>query len=313
MTLTNVYLGQNEHAGTHEAVPDPRNADIEIYVNGEFFPRSEAKVSVYDSGFMVGDGIWEGIRYHNGSFLLLEEHLERLIATSKDVGLTIGLNRDELASILQSVVDHNNMTTDVHIRLMITRGTKKSPSQHPGLVIGGPTVVVIPEYKRPDPEVKEHGIRLATSAVRRPPQDSLNQNWNCHSKMHEVVALLEAIKYGADEALMLDSNGAVATCNSVNFFMVRHEEIWTSTGEFCLNGITRGVLIDLARQEGLVVHETDFTPEDVKAADEAFVTGTFGGLTPVRSLDGVNIGDTFPGPISLRLTAAYAKLVEDVT
>ena len=254
MTLTNEYLGENEHAGTHEAVPDPRNADIEIYINGEFFPRSEAKVSVYDSGFMVGDGIWEGIRYHNGSFLLLEEHLDRLLETAQDVGLAIGVDRNGLRAILQSVVDHNNMTTDVHIRLMITRGTKKSPSQHPGLVVGGATIVVIAEYKRPDPEVKQIGIRLATSSVRRPPQNSLNQNWNCHSKLHEVVALLEAIKAGADEALMLDSNGAVATCNSVNFFMVRNGDVWTSAGEFCLNGITRGVLIDLARQAGLTVH-----------------------------------------------------------
>lgn len=313
MTLTNNYLGEQQHAGTHEAVPDPRNADIEIYINGEFFPRSEAKVSVYDSAFMVGDGIWEGIRYHNGTFLLLEEHLDRLLVTADQVGLVLGVDRTELTEILQSVVDHNNMTTDAHIRLMISRGTKKSPSQHPGLVVGGPTIVIIAEYKRPDPDVKDQGVRLATSQVRRPSQNSLNQNWNCHSKLHEVVALLEAIKLGADEALMLDQNGAVATCNSVNFFMVKDGEVWTSTGEFCLNGITRGVLIDLARREGYTVHEADFSRDDVLAADEAFVTGTFGGLTPVRSLDGADIGPAFPGPVSQQLTAAYAQLVAQVT
>ena len=302
----------SRNAGTHESVPDPRNADILIYVDGDFYPRAEAKVSVYDSGFMVGDGIWEGIRYHEGTFLLLAEHLDRLFDTADQVGLDIGTDRAGITEILQSVMDINKMTTDVHVRLMITRGTKKSPSQHPGLVVGGPTIVVIAEYKRPDPDIKAAGVTLFTSQVRRPSQDSLNQNWNCHSKLHEVVALLEAIKHGADEALMLDHNGYVATCNSVNFFMVRDGEVWTSVGESCLNGITRGALIALSHQQGLSVHEADFTVADVLAADEAFVTGTFGGLTPVRSLDGHEIGPVFPGPISRLLTEAYAQLVEQI-
>lgn len=303
----------SRNAGTHESVPDPRNRDILIYIDGEFYPRSEAKISVYDSGFMVGDGIWEGIRYHEGRFLLLDEHLDRLFDTADQVGLDIGTNRSGITEILQAVMDRNNMFTDVHVRLMITRGTKKSPSQHPGLVVGGATIVVIAEYKRPDPNIKAAGISLFTSSVRRPSQDSLNQNWNCHSKLHEVVALLEALKHDADEALMLDQKGNVATCNSVNFFMVRNGEVWTSTGESCLNGITRGALIALATQEGLVVHEADFTVADVLAADEAFVTGTFGGLTPVISLDGHKIGEAFPGPISTQLTRAYAQLVEQVS
>lgn len=300
-----------EKAGTHEALPDARNDDIEIYINGEFFPRAEARVSVYDSGFMIGDGIWEGLRYHRGRFLYLDEHLDRLTRTAGEVGLDLGMSRAELAAALQATVDRNHMETGAHVRLMVTRGVKKTPSQHPSLVVSGPTVVIIAEYKTADPAIQERGVALVTSAVERPSPRSLDQRWNSHSKLHEVVALLQALEAGSDEALMLDPTGAVATCNSTNFFMVRNGEVWTSTGEYCLNGITRGAVLALCEEAGIVAHQAAFGVADVYAAEEAFVTGTFGGVTPVRSVD--DHAMPAPGPVTARLMALYAEAVEAAT
>lgn len=299
--------------GTHVSLPDDRNASVVVYVNGAFVPRDEASVSVFDSAFLVGDGVWEGLRLHNGRFPHLEHHLDRLFATADAVGLDIERTREELVAILEEVVHRNVMHTDVHIRLMVSRGTKKTPSQDPRLVVGGPTIVVIAEHKVADPAVAAQGINLFTASVRRPPPDTLDQRWNCHSKLHEVVALLQAIDAGADEALMLDTNGHVATCNATNFFIVVDGEVWTSTGEHCLNGITRRLVIELAGAAGLVARVLDFTLEAVHAADEAFVTGTFGALTPVRRVDGVPIGDADgAGPITRRLSELYrAALDED--
>lgn len=300
-------------AKTHQATPDERNATVEIYINGEFFPRHEAKVSVFDSGFLVGDGVWEGIRLHKGVFVHLDRHLERLFEGASAIGLEIGMSRSQVEAALRATVDRNQMTTDVHVRLMITRGVKKTPAQHPDLVVGGPTVVIIAEHKKSDPAVTSAGISLFTSTVRRPPPDTLDQRLNCHSKLHEVVALIQALNAGADEALMLDTNGAVATCNSTNFFIVRSGEVWTSTGLYCLNGVTRRLVLELAAAEGVAAHERDFSLTDVYAADESFVTGTFGGLTPVVSVDGRIIGQGGPGPVTARLTAAYRQAIEAST
>ncbi len=300
-----------KNAGTHEALPDPRNESIEIYINGEFFPRAEAKVSVYDSAFMIGDGIWEGLRYHDGRFLYLDQHLDRLFRTAAEVGLDLGMDRSGVTAALQATVDHNGMETGAHVRLMVTRGTKKTPSQHPGLVISGPTIVIIAEYKAADPAVKERGVALVTSTVERPSPRSLDQRWNSHSKLHEVVALLQALEAGADEALMLDPTGAVATCNSTNFFIVRNGEVWTSSGEYCLNGITRAAVLQLCETAGIVTREQPFSVDDVHTADEAFVTGTFGGLTPVRSVDGHDL--PVPGPVTARLADLYAQAVAEAT
>jgi branched-chain amino acid aminotransferase len=296
--------------GTHEAVPDPRNEHVLVYVNGEFLPRAEAKVSVFDSAFLVGDGVWEGIRLHEGTFVHLDRHLDRLFASAKGVHLDIGKTREEITDILHETVQRNDMTTDVHVRLMISRGTKKTPSQDPRLVIDGPTIVVTAEHKIADPTVTREGISLFTAAVRRPPPDTIDQKWNCHSKIHEVVALIQALEAGADEALMLDPNGNVATCNATNFFIVRSGEVWTSTGEYCLNGITRGLVIELARSLDLPVYERPFSLTDVYSADEAFVTGTFGALTPVVDVDGRTIGAGNPGPVTARLSAAHRAAIE---
>jgi branched-chain amino acid aminotransferase len=296
---------------THSAVHDPRNDSVQIYINGEFFPRDEARISVFDSGYLVGDGIWDGMRFHQGSFIHIERHLDRLFSNAAAIDLDIGMTREEVAAALWATVERNNMESDVHVRLMITRGDKKTPSQHPANTVGGPNVVIIAEHKVASPEVAAGGIKLFTSTVRRPGPDVLDQKLNCHSKLHEVIALIQAMKAGADEALMLDVNGAVATCNATNFFIVRRGEVWTSTGQYCLNGITRGLVIELCRAEDIPVFERDFSLTDVYSADESFVTGTFGGLTPVTEVDGRLIGGgVVPGPMTSRLTGLLRAAIE---
>lgn len=298
---------------THQAIPDDRNADVQIYINGEFFARDEAKISVFDSGFLVGDGVWEGIRLHHGTFAFLDRHLDRLFAGAAAIDLDIGLDRAGVAAALRETVDRNDMDDNVHVRLMITRGDKSTPSQHPGNVIGGPNIVIIAEHKKADRSIRDNGISLFTATVRRPPPDTLDQRLNCHSKLHEVIALIQATKAGADEALMLDPTGAVATCNATNFFVIQDGEVWTSTGHYNLHGITRGMVLEVARAAGIPAHEAPFSLTDVYAADESFVTGTFGALTPVIEVDGRTIGDGRPGPMTARLQELYdAAVAADV-
>jgi branched-chain amino acid aminotransferase len=301
--------------GTHEALPDERNEDVLVYINGEFYRRGEAKISVFDSGFLVGDGVWEGIRLHDGEFAFLDLHLDRLFEGAKAIDLDIGMTREEITEALRETVRRNGMegSSGVHVRLMVTRGDKKTPSQDPRLVVGGPNVVIIAEHKLADPGVREQGVRLFTSTVRRPPPDTLDQRLNCHSKLHEVVALVQALKAGADEALMLDPTGAVATCNATNFFVVRRGEVWTSTGHYSLNGITRRMVIELCQASDIPVSERPFSLADVYGADEAFVTGTFGGITPVVEVDGRRIGTGERGELTARLTDLYAKAVAEAT
>ncbi|MDP6964547.1 MAG: aminotransferase class IV [Acidimicrobiales bacterium] len=294
---------------THSAIVDPRNENVKIYINGNFHSRENAQISVFDSGFLVGDGIWEGLRLHNGKIAFLDRHLDRLFAGASAVHLDIGLNREELIDALLETVEINEMTDDVHIRVMITRGNKKTPSQHPSNVIGGPNIVIIAEHKVADPSVSQEGITLFTVTVRRPPPDTLDQRLNCHSKLHEVIALIQAIEAGADEALMLDPTGAVATCNATNFFIIRNKEVWTSTGEYCLNGITRELVIEIARNNGMKAFEKPFSLTDVYSADEAFVTGTFGGLTPVTQVDGRKIADGRIGNTTMLLQDLYKEAV----
>ncbi len=301
------------YRGTHEAVPDERNLHILIYVNGELVPRAEAKISVFDSGFLVGDGVWEGLRLHHDTFVFLDEHLDRLYQGAKAIALDIGLTRAELTAALWQTVRANDMHDGVHVRLMITRGLKKTPSQDPRLTIGGPTIVIIAEHKQANPAVFQRGVRLFTSTIRRPPPDTLDPKLNCHSKLHEVMALNQAIQAGADEALMLDIHGAVSTCNATNFFIVVKGQVWTSTGQHCLNGITRKKIIAQCRAEDLPVFERDFSLVDVYAADEAFVTGTFGGLTPAVEVDGRPIGDGGPGALTRRLRDLYLAEIERST
>ena len=301
------------YRGTHDAVPDERNAQVLIYLNGELVPRAEAKISVFDSGFLVGDGVWEGLRLHHDVFVFLDEHLDRLYQGAKAIMLDIGLTREEITEALYRTVRANDMHDHVHVRLMITRGIKKTPSQDPRLTIGGPTIVIIAEHKQANPAALTHGVRLFTSTIRRPPPDTLDQKLNCHSKLHEVMALNQAIQAGADEALMLDTHGAVSTCNATNFFIVVKGQVWTSTGQHCLNGITRKKIIEVCRAQNIPVFEKDFSLIDVYAADEAFVTGTFGGLTPVTDVDGHPIGLSWPGELTRRLREFYLAEIERST
>ena len=294
--------------GTHDYVDDPRNAAIQISVNGKLHPRAEARVSVFDSGFILGDGVWEGLRVHDGGLPFLDLHLDRLYEGAKTIDMDIGLSRAELTQRLLDTLRANKMREGVHIRLMVTRGLKATPYQDPRVTIGPATVVIIPEYKQPLPKTVEQGIRLHTVHVRRAHPDTLDPKLNSHSKLNDIMACIQAAKAGADEALMLDPQGFVATCNSTHFFIVRKGEVWTSSGKYCLGGITRGNVLRLCREEGIAAFEKDFSLTDVYGADEAFVTGTFAGLVPVTEVDGRSIGPR--GPMVKHLQGLYMELVK---
>jgi branched-chain amino acid aminotransferase len=300
--------------GTHDYADDPRNDDVLVYVNGELKPRAQAVVSVFDAGFVLGDGVWEGLRVHRGHPVFLARHLDRLYEGAKALALDIGRTRDELTAALYETLRANGMTDGVHVRLMVTRGVKRTPYQDPRVTVGPATVVMIPEHKEPLPEVVERGIRLFTVHVRRPYPDVLDPKLNVHSKLNDIMACIQATAAGADEALMLDPHGFVATCNSTHFFVVRRGELWTSSGAYCLGGITRATVLRVAREAGMTAVERQFSLTDVYGADEAFVTGTFAGLVPVREVDGRAIGDPGGGrPVIARLRELYAAAVaEDV-
>jgi branched-chain amino acid aminotransferase len=294
--------------GTHEFVDDPRNAAIRIYVNGELKPRAEAVVSVFDSGFVLGDGVWEGLRVHAGRIAFLDQHLDRLYEGAKAIDLDIGLTRDELTRALYRTLAANGMSEHAHIRLMVTRGVKRTPYQDPRMTIGPATIVIIPEYKNPKPETLERGIRLFTVHVRRGAPDVQDTKLNSHSKLNCITACIQATKAGADEALMLDPHGFVATCNSTHFFVVRKGEVWTSTGMYCLGGITRANVLRVCHENGIPAFEKSFSLTDVYGADEAFVTGTFAGVAPVVEIDGRKIS-AGRGPMVERLQKLYRELI----
>ncbi len=296
--------------GTHNAIEDPRNEEIFISINGEFFKRNEAKISVFDSGYLVGDGIWEGFRLKKGKLIFIKEHLNRLWQSAKAVHMNFPFTKEELVEQVWSILNKNKMTDGVHVRLMVTRGIKKTPSQDPRLTISGPNVVIIPEYKKADETTKKKGITLFTSTIRRGSPDYLDPRLNCHSKLHEVQALIQAIEAGYDEALMLDINGFVSTCNATNFFMVKNGEVWTSTGEYCMNGITRGNIIRVCQENGIPVYQKNFSLFEVYDADECFVTGSFGGVTPVTKIDGREIENRQNWSMSLKLSELYEQLVQ---
>ena len=272
-------------ASTHDYVKDSRNDNIKIYINGEYYHRSEAKISVFDSGFLLGDGVWEGIRLHNNKLIHLETHIDRLFVGAKSIAMEIHLSKEEIINAIWSTLKENNMRSDTHIRLIVSRGIKSTPYQHPKVTISTPTIVIIPEYKKPNKDVIDKGIRLVSVQTRR---DSAVQDpkINSLSKMNCISACIEAESLGAEEGLMLDPHGFVSTCNSTNFFIVVNNDIWTSTGEYCLNGVTRGTIINLCKENNITVYEKNFLIQDVYNADEAFVTGTFAGVIPVIEIDG---------------------------
>ncbi len=303
-------------SGTQDYVGDPRNDDVLISVDGTLVHRDDAKVSVFDSGFVLGDGIWEGLRLIEGKLAFLDAHLDRLYDGAKMLMIDIGLERKALVARLFDCLEANGMTDGVHIRLMVTRGKKRSPYQDPRLTIGAATVVIIPEWKLPKPEMYAKGIDLFTVHVRRTGPLDQDPKLNSHSKLNDILACIQAMNAGADEALMLDDRGFVATCNSTHFFIVRDGELWTSGGGFCLRGITRDAVLRAARRGGIPAYERDFSLFDVYAADEAFVTGTFAGLTPVAGVDGRKLpvlGERADasGPVTRRVRELYFAIRAD--
>ncbi|NKB50769.1 MAG: aminotransferase class IV [Rhizobiaceae bacterium] len=296
---------------THDAPADDRNDDIKIYVNGDIVHRDQAMVSVYDSGFMLGDGVWEGLRLYNGQLSFLEEHLDRLYEAAIYIDLDIGLSRDQLTEAVWATLEANDMQTDAHVRLMVTRGKKRKPFQHPHLSVFGSTIVIIAEHSKPDESVVERGIRLHTVPHHRGLPLTQDAKLNSHSKLNCIIALNHAIRAGADEALMLDPFGFVNTTNACNFFIVRKGEVWTSTGDYCMNGITRQKVIDLCRSEGIPVHLRNYSLVDTYGADEVFLTGTFGAQTPVFEIDGRIIGGGTAGPVFHRIRKAYKALIAE--
>jgi branched-chain amino acid aminotransferase len=296
--------------GTHDFVEDPRNADVLIYVNGDLVPRAQATVSVFDAGFVLGDGVWEGLRVHGGRVAFLDQHLDRLYEGAAAIMLDIGRSREELTADIYRTLEANDMNGDgVHIRLMVTRGPKSTPYQDPRMSAGPATIVMICEHKDPLPATVERGLSLFTVHVRRSSPDILDPKLNAHSKLNDITACIQAYTAGADEALMLDPNGFVATCNSTHFFIVKRGEVWTSTGQYCLGGITRSNVLRVCEEAGIPSYQKAFSLTDVYSADEAFVTGTFAGLVPVHTIDGRTIGSGARGPMVERLQGLYQELM----
>ena len=299
--------------GSHHTNNDERNRDIKININGELFHRDEAKISVFDSGFILGDGVWEGLRLHHGKLPFIDQHMRRLWEGAKALDMELDITPQQLIDRILATCEANNMEDHVHIRLMVSRGVKSTPYQDPRVTITPPTIVIIPEYKVPSPDTADRGLDLYTVYVRRGAPDVQDQKLNTHSKLNCIFGCIQATKAGADEALMLDPHGFVSTCNSTHFFIVRNGEVWTSTGDYCLTGITRGNVIELCKQNGIKIRQKNFTLSEVYGADEAFVTGTFAGVTPVKSVDGRSIGD-YPqrqskGEMVTRLQKLYLALI----
>ena len=293
-------------ASTHDYELDSRNDNIQIYIDDQFFPRADAKVSVMDSGYLLGDGVWEGIRLYNNHLIHLEKHLERLYEGAEAIQMDIGVSKSEMKSALEKTLKKNEMISDVHIRLIVSRGIKSTPYQHPNVTIGHPNIVIIPEHKKPSPRLKIEGITLGTVSTIR---NNLTQDprINSLSKHNCIAACIEADNMGVDEGLMLDPEGYVSTCNSTNFFMITSDEVWTSNGQHCLNGVTRQSVIDICKKKQVPIKEKQFSINEVHKADEVFVTGTFAGIIPVRFVDGNTIGNGTRGPLTEKLQTWYER------
>ena len=294
----------------HQAEEDERNEKILIYVNGVIVPKKDAVVSVYDSGFMLGDGIWEGLRLYDGRWAFLDLHIDRLFEAAKAIDLSIGMNKSDIVQVLEKTRLSNGMTNNAHARLMITRGVKRRPFQHPALSTSGPSIVAIIEHSKP---VLSRPIKLATVPHIRGLPMSQDPKLNSHSKLNCILACIAAEKAGADEALMLDIHGFVSTTNACNFFIVRKGEVWTSSGDYCMNGITRQKVIEVCSKNGIPIFEKNFSLVDAYNAEEAFLTGTFGAQVPVETIDGRVIGDGQAGPLTLKIRTLYFELIKKVS
>lgn len=288
---------------------DDRNEKVLVYVNGEFVPRAEARVSVFDAGYVCGDGVWEGVRLVNGQVISFDAHVDRMFEGANAIAMDIGLTKQQVKDVIMKTFETNGMRDGAHARLMVTRGIKKTPNQDPRFILGKATVVCVAEHKVVDAEAKKRGLTLYTSTIRCSMPDVFDLRLNSHSRLNFIQALIQAINVGADEALMLDTNGFVSSCNSTNFFVVRNGALWTSSGRYCFNGITRATILRLAREAGVPVHEGDYTLAEVYAADEAFVTGTLGGITPVSTIDGRKLPTSGMGVLTQRLADLYQQYI----
>ncbi len=286
---------------------DDRNEQVQVYLNGEFVPRSEARISIFDAGYVSGDGVWEGLRLTKGKVISFDAHIDRLFEGANTICLDIGLSKHEVKDVVLKTFERNSMVDGVHARLMITRGIKKTPNQDPRFILGGPTIVCVAEHKVVTAEAKQRGLKLFTSTIRCSAPDVFDLRLNSHSRLNFIQALIQAINAGADEALMLDPHGFVSSCNSTNFFIVRGGAVWTSSGKYCFNGITRGTALRLAHEAGMTTREGDFTLAEMYGAEEAFVTGTLGGITPVTQIDGRPIA---LGPVTAKLDGLYRAYTE---
>jgi branched-chain amino acid aminotransferase len=295
-------------AGSQDFAADPRNETALCWLNGALIPKREAKVSIFDAGFVVGDGVWEGLRLHRGALMFLDAHLDRLYAGAAAIGLDIGMDRAAMVAALESLLEANGMVDGVHLRLMVTRGEKSAANQDPRNALGRPTVVILAEWKVPSPAIVTRGLKLATVSIRCSPAEMFDMRLNSHSRLNLIIALNEAIALGADEGVMLDPHGFVSSCNATNLFWVREGQVRTSRGDYCFNGVTRANVMRLCREHGLDLAPGDYAVDDLRAADEAFVTGTFGGLTPVREIDGRVLREALPGPVTARLRSLYEAL-----
>jgi len=300
----------SKERGTHDYVEDIRNLEVLVYINDKFYPRQDASISVFDSGYLLGDGVWEGIRYHNGKFIFLEQHLERLFWGASQIDMDIGKTIDEVTTILYDTVKENKMDTGVHVRLIVSRGIKSTPYQDPSFTVSKPTIVVIPEYKQPSPDTQKNGIKLVSVDIIRGSSKVQDHRINSLSKFNCIQACIDAHRKGGDEGLMLDPHGYVSTCNSTHFFMVKDGSVLTSTGDFCLHGVTRQNIIDICKTNSIPIYEKNFTLSDVYSSDEAFVTGTFGGVVPVYEIDGHELKVLGDNSIVALLQTYYNELVE---
>ena len=300
----------SKERGTHDYVEDIRILEVLVYINDKFYPRQDASISVFDSGYLLGDGVWEGIRYHNGKFLFLEQHLERLFWGASQIDMDIGKTIDEVTTILYDTVKENKMETGVHVRLIVSRGIKSTPYQDPSFTVSKPTIVVIPEYKQPSPDTQKNGIKLVSVDIIRGSSKVQDHRINSLSKFNCIQACIDAHRKGGDEGLMLDPHGYVSTCNSTHFFMVKDDSVLTSTGDFCLHGVTRQNIIDICKNNSIPIYEKNFTLSDVYSSDEAFVTGTFGGVVPVYEIDGHELKVLSDNSIVALLQTYYNELVE---
>jgi branched-chain amino acid aminotransferase len=291
--------------GSQDFTPDPRNETVMVLLDGALVPARAAQVSLFDAGFALGDGVWEGLRLHKGALLFLDAHLGRLYRGAAALRIEIGMTREELTASLWSLLRANGMEDGAHLRLMVTRGRKSTINQDPRFTLGKPTIAVTAEFKQRAAEAQP--LALAMCLIRTSPPEIFDMHLNTHSRLNYIRALLEVIDEGADEAIMLDHRGFLASCNATNLFWVRDGTVFTSRDDFCFNGITRGNIIALCRGGAARLEQGDWLPDHLLAADEVFVTGTMGSVTPVGSLNGRALPSA-PGPITIALRDAYEGL-----